>query len=648
MEQPRFFSNTGRTLRLYELLLIVCAVCGIFHVFYFLLAPFIWSQNLPVNPQAITPWVRPWIDQHDGIELYALYTLIFACLTSSLVIAWLWARITNRVASGILFMLLVAVSCCFFSTIGFNPPVSTLAVRSIPLICEHSLLVSVLLAPLLLILLIMRKRITGWWVNMAVLVLLMPVCFIAVQPIAWKDYAYVLAPALRLLHGANLSEIYFQYDPLLSLPAWVWMKLHLDLNLFQVVGQASYLIYLFSLFLLAKKLFADEKLPFFFLLALVLIRMYATFDDPVGSFQVTPLRLDWWLPVLVLVYRFGPYHWSAGLFCGFMILVNKNFGIIYTLAYFQLLFTLVMLDGFAGDGRNGQGTWPVVLAQTLKKLRLNLAVIAAAGVAVTLLFWGPDAASVYYYQKIGIGFIRIAQNSFYWYVPVIICLVFSLILRLWNAMPRNKLIACLFLIYLAIGNSLYFFGRSHEHNILHISGSLLLLFFLVLDLTKSAAGNGALNPAMQFVKRHRTDIGSVAFLLLIIISYGDRISAKAVLQARNAAHYQMHYRTVSQEIINEYLNKFRTVTGKSEKVFFACRDIDVIFYYYGGYAPMGFFNPYTSWLFTRDLERFLQGLLDTGYFIVVDGGDYQEGLYPLVYNNTTRIDNFVIMWKGER
>ncbi|HLA28290.1 MAG TPA: hypothetical protein VJZ49_10395 [Syntrophales bacterium] len=632
-------------MNIFESLLLVCAVCGIFHSLYFLLAPFIWSQNLPVNPQAIAPWIRPWTDQHDGIEIYALYALMFACLAASQAAAWFWNRVTGRAAYSVLVLLLVAAAYRYLVTIGFHPPVHTLAARSILLIFKQSAQTACIIVPMTIFLLALQKRVKECWVNTAVLTLLVPICFIAVQPISWKDYSFALAPALRLLHGAGLSEIYFQYDPLLSLPALAWIKLKLDLNLFQAVGQASYLLYIFSIFLLARKLYSDNKLPFFFLISLVLIRMYATFDDPVRSFQVTPLRLDWWLLFLALVYRWGPYHWSAGLFCGLMILVHKNFGVIYTLAYFQLLFTLFIIDGFQGEGRTSLGTWRALLTHASGKLSLNLAAIAAAGVASILLFNGVYSDSVYYYQKIGIGFIRIARDSFYWYALVVICLSFILCLRLRGALPRKYLTACLLLIYLAIGNSIYFFGRSHEHNILHISGPLLLLFFLLLDLTKYLTGEGNDNPAAQFAKRNLTLILSVLFVLLIIVSYGDRITGKAVLQARNATNLQLHYPSLRQDMISGYLKKFRALTGNSEKVYFACRYIDVIFYYYGGYAPVGYFNPFTSWIFTKDLEWFLQDLLDKGYFIVVGSEDSKEALSRLAYNKTGIIDNFVILWK---
>jgi hypothetical protein len=645
MEQSHFSGNTGRALNIFELLLLVCTICGVFHSLYFLLAPFIWSQNLPVNPQEITPWIRPWTVEHDGIEIYALYALMFACLASSLAAAWFLTRITGRASFYVLLLVLVAASCRYLVTIGFNPPVNTLATRSIPLIFKQTVYLSAILATLMIVLLILQRRIKDWWVNMAVLILLAPVCFIAVHLISWEDYSYALAPALRLLHGADLSEIYFQYDLLLSLPALAWIKLKLDLNLFQVVGQASYFLYIFSIFLLAKKLYSDNRLPLFFLIALVLTRMYATSVDPVASLQVTPLRLDWWLPFMALVYRFGPYHWSAGLFCGLMILVHKNFGVIYMLAYFQLLFTLFILDGFQGEEGTRRGKLWALLTKTTGKVSLNLAVIAAFGVASILLFNGAYSDSVYYFQKIGIGFIRIARDSFYWYAPVVICLAFILCLRLRGTLPRNYLTACLFLIYLAIGNSIYFFGRSHEHNILNISGPLLLLFFLLLDLTKYLTEEANDNPAVQFAKRNLTLIVSVVFLLLIIVSYSDNIAGKAFFQARNAANLQLHCPSFNQDKVSGYIKKFRTVTSNSEKVYFACRYIDVIFYYYGGYTPVGYFNPFTSWIFTKDIERFLQDLLDKGYFVVVGPEDSKEALSRLAYNKTSIIDGFAILWK---
>ncbi|HLE17441.1 MAG TPA: hypothetical protein VI728_04050 [Syntrophales bacterium] len=174
---------------------------------------------------------------------------------------------------------------------------------------------------------------------------------------------------------------------------------------------------------------------------------------------------------------------------------------------------------------------------------------------------------------------------------------------------------------------------------------MLLLFFLLLDLTKYLNEEANDNPAAQFAKRNLTLIVSVVFVLLIIVSYGDRITAKAVLQARNAANLQLHYPSLRQEKISGYLKKFRDVTGNSEKVYFACRYIDVIFYYYGGYAPVGYFNPFTSWIFTKDLEGFLQDLLDKGYFIVVGPEDSKEALSRLAYNKTSIIDDFVILWK---
>ena len=102
-----------------------------------------------------------------------------------------------------------------------------------------------------------------------VCVTLVPICFIAYQHFSWTDYAYVLAPALRLSQGAGLSEIYFQYDLLVSLVAKCWMDLGIDPGKFYIAGQLSYYIFLIAAFLFARAFFSDGTLPLFLLVSLV-------------------------------------------------------------------------------------------------------------------------------------------------------------------------------------------------------------------------------------------------------------------------------------------------------------------------------------------------------------------------------------------
>ena len=324
------------------IMILTTAVTGLLYFGYFQLAPWIWSKNLPIDQSDVTPWIAPFISERDGIELYALYVLMFLNLISVYGLSRVWDSLSGVGARYFLVVPFV-VACAFIVAIGFHPPMSTFYIRSTSTIFTQSLTVLIVIIPTLMLLYYLQQR----WLRVALLavfLLLIPVCFISVQPFSWNDYNYIFVPALRLLHGVNISEIYFQYDLLLSLMALVWMRLQLDLNAFQIVGQLGFFILLFSVFVFSRRWFLDKRLSVFLLTVLVLVRIYVGPGEAIHAFQLTPYRLDMWFILLVLVYFKGVHHWSAGIFCGLMLLLHKNFGIIYSAAYLQLLLTLSLMD----------------------------------------------------------------------------------------------------------------------------------------------------------------------------------------------------------------------------------------------------------------------------------------------------------------
>jgi len=99
-----------------------------------------------------------------------------------------------------------------------------------------------------------------------------------------------------------------------------------------------------------------------------------------------------------------------------------------------------------------------------------------------LIFNGASIDSAYLYQQIGIGFIQISKISFYWYFLVLVSATVAILFLKRNNLSINYFNSSLLLIALSIGNSIYFFGRSHEHNIINISASLIFVLFLFFDL----------------------------------------------------------------------------------------------------------------------------------------------------------------------
>lgn len=628
-----------------ETTLIATATAGLLYFCFFQLSSWIWSQNIPFKADEIMPWQLRWLDEseRDGIELYALYALMFLDLFFVYALSRGWNKLADKPVRYLLALPLATVSLVFIHSIGFHPPMSTLEGHAVADILARSFTVMAVILLIIVALYYLQKHSARWTLIVAAY-LLIPVCFISTKPLSWFDYQYIFAPALRLFHGANISETYFQYDLLLSLIALAWMKLQLDLNLFQMVAQWAYYLLLLGLFAFSKKWLLDKRLPVFLLVALVLVRIYAGPDDAARIFQVTPLRLDLWLILLVLVYFKGPYHWSAGLFCGLMLLLHKNFGIIYTAAYLQLLLTLCVLDAAALPGKAIK-TASMAMRIFFKKNYPSLTLILLGALAYYLIFGNANGQSDFYYQRLGIGFMRIASNSFYWYVVMISGLSFVLLLRLRDRISKKYLAAGFCLIYLAIGNSLYFFGRSHENNIINLSAILVLLFFLLLDLGGHALAKNSGKLATSFIRRNLVIIISFTFITSIAIWYGDNIINKTAIQARNAGKWQFIYPSeYSAQDVMSVVAEVKSVTGDNPKVYFVS-DHDFLLNYYGGYTPVGYYNPLSSWISRREFDNFLQALVDHGYFLVVDEGLVRTVLPFIRVYNYKVIGRRLVTWK---
>ncbi len=604
----------GNLLELFQTAVLAFSVSGLCYYSYYLLAPWIWSRNIAYRPESITPWILMHTAEHDGIEIYSLYILMFVNIIITATLSWLiWSSTEKRTQHSLL-VLCVIISCIFCTTIGFTPPMNTL--QKTPLI--EIILVSLFFMAViysLVAILYHLQQLSSRGLTIAVALALAPVCFIATSPITWDDYTYIFAPALQLLKGTAIHDIYFQYDLLPSLLATIWMKLGLNLNTFQVLGQAAYYVSILGTYLLSRKLFQKKELAFFLVIALILGRIYASPRDVVCYFQVTPLRIDLWLPLLVVIYFLGPYHWLVGLICGLLILLIKNFGIIYSLAYIQLLITLFGVSYF--DRNRKVSLWQSMLVYG-KHCWLPLIIIASFVTASHILFRNSEFGNYSgYYKKLSIGFLHISPNSFYWYAPVLFSMVIVLLLRTRLSVSPTYLATGLMLTYCAIGNSIYFFGRSHEHNILNIAIVLLFLLFFLLDLISRFLSESAENGVLISLRRSNGIIVVAAVILsVMVVFYTGNILDKIGTQFINVRKGQLIYpHDYTENPLLCDINAIRNVTHNSSRVYFVS-SFDFDCYYYGGYTPIGYCNPFKTWIFSSELSRFLQGMLDNGYYLV--------------------------------
>jgi hypothetical protein len=421
--------------------------------------------------------------------------------------------------------------------------------------------------------------------------------------------------------------------------AGVWMKLKIDLNLFQIIGQFSYFIFFLAAFFFSKKYFINKKLPYYLLTGLVLTKVYGMIADPIVFFQGTPLRLDLWLIILIIAYWKGLYSKTLGIALGAMMILCRTFGLIYSISYVEIIALLVLLESLRNNFTSHSTIEAIKKHMSLSKA--NLVIIGLSLLANLVIFGDIISRGAKDYSRIGIGFMPISRQSFFWWIFAIIALTVVMLFKKRKIISERYFITGLFLIFLAIGNSMYFFGRSHENNIINISGPLLLIIFLLFD-TLSVKHIKASSHANAKLKRAIVAILPVLFIALVAYSYSSNIIGRAKIQYDGAIKSRYTY----PMIFSFNPSEIKNVTGNSDRVYFVSRGQDFYYYYYGDYKPQGYFSPYSTWIYKKELSNFIQKLIDGHYYIAVNKNDLPtegEILSALRYDNIIETQNFMII-----
>jgi hypothetical protein len=468
-----------------------------------------------------------------------------------------------------------------------------------------------------------------------VVLLLIPVCFLPVTQPSYSDLACILAPALRLRLGFPPSAIYFQYDLFPSLVAVGWHRLGGDPFTFSFCTRFSFLLLLAGCFLAARRLFAEPRLAALLLVALGAVRVYAIIPDANFYPQVTPLRLDLWILPLAAALLFGLEHWTVGLVLGSVCFFARSFGMIY-LGSYALALTAEFL------ARRRAAKQPLSFwrdaASSLHRTAPALILLAAGPVPAWLAVGSPLSGAALHYHRLGLGMMRISPSSFYWLIAPGLAATGWLAFSLRAVLPEKRAQAALFAVALAIGNSIYFFGRSHEQNLLNISASLLFCLFLGLDLAgvTLSAGSRWAHAALR----------ALAWLALLLVAflYSGRIFQKVGIQVATV--------TRGEPVPNLQdpgpIRCGEIAAAAPDRRVFVFSPYDYWFYERCGWVPVGYIQPLLLQTMRAGLVLQLNQLLDKGYKIVVpknvgtEGFDFTEIATDLPGLQETATANYAI------
>lgn len=645
------FANEGYP-RLSLVLLIATSVSCAFYILFFSLSKWIWSLNPSISPAEFTSLIRAFIYEHDGIEMIVMYMLMFVNIWTSLLLTyWLLRSEVSKTQFFSGAFVLLGVAGFYLYHIGFVPPFPHIP-SEIGISLIAGLLIGLLSAGLYFL---YRKS------RLIVKIILFSLIAFTTLIVSYRssspDLAYVFSPALRLIHGAKLSEIYFQYDILLSLFAAAWMKIDLTLDWFPFIGQVSFFVFFVCIFIFSERFFKSKGLSVLFIIALVLVRYYALYEQQITVFQVSPLRLDLWIVLLIVAYTKGFNHWLFGICLALLIILHRNLGLIYLGAYLALIVVLFVPEIVSQFNEKRMTMRSILYSffRSLSSYKVNLGVIALTVIVYYILAGEFFSSSGVNYRKYGIGMLPVSKDSFYWYVPVILSSLFVLLFYYRKKIGLKYFATGIFILLLAISNSMYFFGRSHENNILNISAILILALFVLFDILFVTAAEPIVKPVVKTKKQAKKPtpslkIGMTAllpllFIFFIGIFYSARISNKFNAKVDNLANNQFVYPLLRTPVDT---GAIKQLTNNSAKVYFLDFYADFYYYYYGGYTPRGYFSPCASWVFKKDLTRFLQALLDDQYFIVYDKNRsriHLEYLQQLKYSKSEAKNSFIAISK---
>jgi len=607
--------------------IIAAGVSYFAHLLFFFYSPVIWSSN-PLPPiNSFMPILREDLLERDGVETYVLYGGSFLAILAAFGVDLLFEKFKGpfvRVGSYVLGTIVVVL---YLRKVGVHLPIAD------PRMDVWGGVTTALIITISGLFWFFYSR--SRYIKILLFVLLFLICMI---PFQWAyfswDYNYYFNSALRILHGFSPKETYFQYDYLFSFLNAVWFKLGLPAKSYHLFGLFSFFVLFSGIFLLARQWFFDKRFAILLLAMLLVVRLYGGLLPVEQCLQGTPLRLDAWFPLLVLFFWKGFRHCSLGLFLGFLVLFSHSFGMIYVVSYLILLAVLMLVDL---HGR--RLSYKEIF---LKHCPLaNLIFIGTAVFLYQLFFMPSGIDSANAYLKYGIGFLPISSHSFYWHVLMLLLVFFLLLCQLRSTLSERYFQSSIFLIILFIGNSLYFFGRSHEANIISISTGLLLILFLVIDLVHRQL-------VTQGLMIRQLLVPVVAFFLLggATYVYSGKIVNRGTLQLSNI---------VKNPFTEDYsfdinVPLLKAITKGSSRVIFLTTD-DFPYYYEGKYVPQGFHCFTGSWFFVKDYVNDLNARLSEGYYLIFPLKGNTGGLFliakDLQAKKKVAFGNYVVITNNE-
>lgn len=571
------------------------------HQTYVRLADWMHGLSPATEAERVTKWMRPWVVEHDGRETVVMMVIVTA------------------------FMLAAFAIVCWLPKIPWFPwwPVQAVCVLSVGWVLqdvstsnwnpvdagETKLLVAALGLVTALIGWIVCRFTERWvWLGRGLLAIaaVMIAAWVLISPKpAWSwDYGYFIGPANKLAQGEPLGSFYLQYNLIQTYLFRLMIGLGFRLHQMQAVLGLMVVLW-FGLYLrLATRLIESRFLVFLFIVVLFLVRVVAIDGGPTFYPQVGPLRMDLWVVLALVLDRFGVDSPKTAWAFALVYVADNVFGLTFFAFYGVVLAATVYQAWKAGT-------------------RPKLAQLAALGapllLALSFQLWffqsitNPAGKA---YQNVHLGFLPISLQSMFWVIMWMVLLAFGPISLDSNEKRRAT---SLFLFPFAAAMFIYFYGRSHDHNLLNVSGIWALILFVALDRLRGAA-----------VPKFVAPLLAVVVLLLSLEAVWKEGEAKwAYVKSRASRGVLLEQNALDLEI-DAHADVLAPWRG--QKVFLFSVD-EAYFNYRFGLPQQGYFAPFFASIFAEATAKFLVDQIGSGTKVLLLRTDPGE----LLTLNTTEV-----------
>ncbi len=402
------------------------------------------------------------------------------------------------------------------------------------------------------------------------------------------DYGFFLGPALKLSQGEPLKSFYMQYG-LFQTYFFKWM---VDLGLKAYHMQFGLVLILFIWFVfyykLASKLIKNKLIVLAFMVSLLYIKYFAITPDATSFPQVLPTRLDLWVPLFLILYKFGFKSIISALsFCLVYLLVDNFFGFFYLGLYFLFLFFEIWKDKLPKG----------FLVRLWSKKYLFL-LFFFSFLLENYLIGGFISPAAKFYKGVQLGLDPIQLTSPFWIILALI--PYLLIVNLIN--NRKRLHLYLFLFGLIIIQLIYFFGRSVDNNLLNIAGIILFILFMAFDRL--------INP----YKLYKTTVILVSlFLIATSLLLADNSAVKADQILNTITSFKLDNKAEVEEFIDKHPDFLKAYQNQN-LVILSKNDSYLNYRYH--LKQIGFFAPFAIHVYVDETADFLVNLLRQNYKVI--------------------------------